>query len=217
MRLIDHTGKVFGRLTVLHRGASTRTRQTVWVCRCECGTVKPIQAGNLNSGHSTSCGECSGHGMSKTPTHVSWAAMNSRCRCPTNPNYPHYGARGISVCDRWRHSFKAFLADMGERPSLAHSIDRIDVNGNYEPGNCRWATESEQRKNQRFNIRGRLIEFNGRKLSIRNWAVLIGIPERTLGHRLRTGWSIEEALTKPVSEGRSRAAKISRAKHARMA
>jgi hypothetical protein len=83
------------------------------------------------------------HGWSKTPTYVSWRAMRSRCRTPSNASYPTYGGRGITVCERWL-KFENFLADMGKRPSLDHSIDRIDPDGNYEPGNCRWLTRAEQ-------------------------------------------------------------------------
>lgn len=94
------------------------------------------------------------HGMYRTPTYRSWRAMLSRCENPNATGYGRYGGRGITVCDRWRADFTAFLADMGERPSIDHSIDRIDTDGNYEPSNCRWATRSEQQQNKRRYTHG---------------------------------------------------------------
>ena len=197
MRLIDLTGKVFGKLTVVSRAPSSRAKQTRWHCVCECGNKKVVQATNLANGHIASCG-CWKHGLIGTITYSSWSAMKSRCLSPDNPNYPMYGARGITVCQRWKDSFLAFLEDMGERPSLSYSIDRINGDGNYEPGNCRWATRSEQRKNQRQGLRGKFLEFNGEALCIRAWAAKLGIKEHTLAFRIRVGWSTHDALTVPV-------------------
>lgn len=208
MRLIDLTNKLFGSLLVLHREVSKKGKP-IWVCRCVCGAIRLVPASNLSNGHTRSCGCVYKHGMTHTPTYSSWTAINSRCRSESNSNFKHYGSRGISVCGRWQRSFEAFLKDMGERPSLTHTIDRIDNDGNYEPGNCRWATRSQQRKNQRPNTRGRLIEFSGLCLSIKWWAIRLGIDERTLGHRIRKGWPIEKALTHPVSAGKSRGGKAS--------
>lgn len=139
------------------------------------------------------------HGQSSTKTYKSWVCMIRRCTNPKDDRYSSYGGRGISVCAAWR-DFKGFLADMGDRPHEA-SLDRYpDNNGNYEPGNCRWATRKEQARNRRNS---RLIEFMGRQETIQTWAELFGIPEATLEARLNRGWTVERATTQPVQKHRS--------------
>lgn len=153
-RRIDLTGRRFGRFIVEEwvggHGAKYR-------CRCDCGMVKMVCGSLLCSGRTKSCGclrrEVTGkrarhHGLNKTPTHTCWVHIRSRCENPKNAGYYKYGARGIRVCERWR-KFENFLADMGPRPSPKHSIDRIDNDGNYEPGNCRWADALTQLYNRR--------------------------------------------------------------------
>jgi hypothetical protein len=151
----DLSGRAFGRFVVLERDAS-RTSRPFWLCKCECGAVKSVAAVELKAGKTKSCGCFDAdrkktatvkHGFNRTPTYVSWCAMWARCTNPKLRSFKHYGGRGITVCVRWA-DFSAFLVDMGERPANT-SIDRIDVNGNYEPDNCRWATASTQRRNQR--------------------------------------------------------------------
>lgn len=203
MRLIDLTGKKYGKYTVIRRGEKKNPKKTHWICRCVCGVEKSIDASNLKNRNVTSCG-CDKHGMTNTITYTSWAAMKSRCNNSKYNCYEHYGKRGIKVCARWSDSFTDFLADMGERPSLDYSIDRIDVNGNYEPGNCRWATRSQQRRNQREGMRGHRVEFRGKVMCLDMWAKEIGIKSRTLTSRFRKGWSVEKALTAPLMQGRSR-------------
>lgn len=120
--------------------------------------------------------------------------MLQRCHSPSAKDYPRYGAKGIAVCDRWRFSFENFFADMGHRPT-GKSIDRIDNNKGYEPGNCRWATIKEQNRNVSTN---RYIEYAGERMLLIEWAERLGMKAVTLHSRLREGWTIERALTTPV-------------------
>jgi hypothetical protein len=148
-RHVLHVGEVIGRWTVVDRGPNDSARSSQWVCRCACGTERLVRADRLRAGKSKSCGcqRVSMRGL--TAEGVCWRGMKQRCRNPNNPAYPSYGGRGITVCERW-NSFENFYADMGPRPSPQHSIDRWPNNdGNYEPGNCRWATKSEQNENRR--------------------------------------------------------------------
>lgn len=151
-------GQVFGRLTVIERFRSRNGRVT-WVCRCACGKLHEAVSNALTSGHTKSCGcwkderntstaPTHGHASRKTglsPTYQSWRGMWTRCTNPNVKSYKDYGGRGITICSRWER-FENFLADMGERPA-GRTLDRENVNGNYEPGNCRWATRKEQAMN----------------------------------------------------------------------
>jgi len=129
------------------------------------------------------------------PDYQIWNGMLGRCMNPRDMHFHNYGAKGISVCDRWM-SFWAFVEDMGARPSIQHSIDRIDNTKGYEPGNCRWATKREQTINRSIT---RLIEFQGVKKCLTDWACDLGISVNGLRDRIESGWSIERALTTPVN------------------
>lgn len=161
----DATGRRFGRLTVLgeaekYVSPSGKEMRRVKL-RCDCGNESIAALHSLKSGYAASCGcyrtelaiGSARHGEARkgrpTREYRTWCNMIGRCENPNVDRYPHYGGRGISVCKKWRESFEAFLADMGRKPSPDHSIDRKNVNGNYEPGNCRWATDSEQQQNKR--------------------------------------------------------------------
>jgi hypothetical protein len=158
---IEMMGLQFGRLTVIASVTSTAKGQARWLCRCECGSEAVIVGAKLRNGHTKSCGclhdekaplnakkTALGEAL-KTPEWKSWTAMKQRCSWSGHKHYALYGGRGIKVCKRWLDSYETFLADMGRRPSMKHSIDRFpDKEGNYEPGNCRWATQSEQNRNR---------------------------------------------------------------------
>lgn len=131
-----------------------------------------------------------------SPTYRTWRSIRIRCLNRNAEIYSRYGARGITICKRWLNSFEAFLADMGERPSPEHSIDRFpDKDGNYEPGNCRWATASEQQNNTSKN---RIIEYQGQKRTMAEWSHLTGIAVSTLFNRLNRGWPDEAVIGRPL-------------------
>ena len=151
---------IFGLLTAIEP-VGRQNGKIVWSCRCACGTTIKAPAGSLRSGNTTNCGcvrsaglrqRNTTHGLGKPPEYNSWANMIQRCHNPSRPKFRYYGGRGISVCAEWRDSFAAFLAYIGPRPSPRHSVDRFpDNDGNYEPGNVRWATQKEQVANSRSN------------------------------------------------------------------
>lgn len=207
MKLIDLTNQIFGRLKVIARDSSNATGQTFWICRCDCGNHKSIASYSLKRGKSKSCGclqkelaskKFTIHGHNrvgrKSPEYDIWGSMIQRCTNPNNKHYPHYGGRGITVCDRWRDSFESFIADVGNRPSPKHSIDRIENDKGYEPGNVRWATKKQQCRNQRSN---RVLCIDGVSKCVTEWAESSGIPATAIYQRLNRGWNYSDAVFSP--------------------
>jgi hypothetical protein len=135
------------------------------------------------------------HGLRKTSEYVSWASMKGRCLNPNNPKFPRYGARGIRVCPEWVSDFAAFYVAMGSKPSPAHSLDRIDNNGDYCPANCRWAEPSTQSNNRSTT---RQFTYDGRQCGLRELAAIYKVPYKRLKHRLEHGWSISDAIETPI-------------------
>lgn len=196
---VELTGQRFGRLTVIAFAGTTPAQRALWRCQCDCGTSCIVQGKLLRRKRmpTRSCGclhttvleeRNTIHGLSRTAEYKTYYAMIQRCTNPKNPAYPDYGGRGIML--EWT-SFEQFLSDMGARPSPEHSIDRINVNGNYSAANCRWATGTEQANNARSNVR---ITFQGRTQTATQWAKETGIGRQTLTWRLKQGWPIEQVL-----------------------
>ena len=169
-------------------------------CRCACGTERSVNKYSLMRGGSRSCGCMKNHGEAKTvqrtPEYAAWSNMKNRCYTATTPYYRDYGGRGITVCEAWRNDFRAFLHDVRRRPGSGYSLDRIDPDGNYEPGNVRWATRQTQNNNQRRP--GRPLTVAGVTKRLDDWATEYGISRHTILTRLADGWSPEDAVTKPV-------------------
>jgi hypothetical protein len=156
IKLSDVKGKKFGRLVVIDESTAFNEKHSAFLCRCDCGNVLPVRWNHLGRLHTTSCG-CrqrdvvsareTKHGMCRSKVYSVWSSMIQRCRSEKNSHWHRYGGRGIKVCQRWIDSLANFYADMGPRPSPKHTIDRINNDGNYEPGNCRWATHAENARN----------------------------------------------------------------------
>lgn len=201
---VNLLGEVFGCLRVVG-GPYRKGRCTWWVCACNCGREVRVRGHSLQSGDTKSCGcfakaqtalRSTTHGMSKTAIYRTWRCMLSRCYYVKDKCYNIYGGRGVVVCNRWKDSFENFYADMGDRPSNRHSLDRIDSNGNYCPENCRWATPIEQANNRRNTIR---VCIDGVSKSLVDWAEFYGTRLDTIITRIHRGWPLEEAVC-----GRSR-------------
>jgi len=199
----DLAGRKFNFLTVLEQAGRSPSGGVMWLCLCDCGEQTRARGCDVSSGRIVSCG-CYGrrarreaattHGKSGTPEYFVWNSMRMRCEYPRTPEYPNYGGRGITVCDRWR-DFVNFFEDMGECPP-GHSLDRINNDGNYEPGNCRWATAFEQNRNKRGNA---MYTHEGITLCLTDWARRSGFSDsKVIQRRLRRGWSFAQAISTPV-------------------
>ena len=198
-KLIDLTGQVFSRWSVISYYGKARSGPHYWNCICSCGNKKIIRGTHLKDGTTQSCGcfkieKVTTHGHTRkgraSPTYQSWNSMIKRCTNPNTKRYSDWGGRGITVCDRWLHSFENFLADMGECPE-GLTLDRIDNDGNYEPSNCKWGTYKEQRYNQRKHKNSVYLTFNGetklQEYYARDWK----INSSMISYHLSQGRSIE--------------------------
>ena len=196
------TNQVFGKLTVVEY-AHSKNGTTYWECACECGKNVVVCVGSLTGGRTKSCGCLQKqkvreintiHGDNyRTKEYRAWKNMRERCRNPKNRMYPHYGERGISVCNEWEN-YKTFLSDMGRAPSPQHSLDRIDNNGNYEPTNCRWATRQEQAQNKQNNHN---VWYKGELLPLTTICDLYGVSYSLVYKRVLLGWDIDTAIKQP--------------------
>lgn len=198
----DLTGKTYNRWTVLSFHSTDENHNLKWLCRCECGTVRPVNGSNLTRGLTKSCGcyqDDQRHQMSDTPVYSVWVSMMQRCTNPKSQSYVNYGGRGIKVCERWL-DFENFYEDMGEPDGL--TLERVDNDGDYEPGNCMWASRGEQARNNRRN---NLITWDGRTQCLTDWceelSPLLGTSPQTIRTRIQNyGWTVEKAFTTPVNK-----------------
>ncbi len=195
MTLKNRVGERYGRLVIIRQAESYISPggswQTVWECKCDCGKIKNVRKCALINGLTNSCGCLNAerrttHGQSRTAIYERWLDMTRRCNNPSAHNYKHYGARGIKVCKRWK-KFENFLRDMGLPPSSRHSIDRINNDGDYEPENCRWATQKQQTRNTRKNV---FLVWNGERRCVAEWAEILKINPRTIYSRIRYGFPV---------------------------
>jgi len=205
MKPLDLIGQKFGRLTVLRK---IKTNRIKWECICTCGKTKTIAPESLLRGHTKSCGcllsETSTkthtlHGGRKdgkyTPEYRVWSGMKNRCNNPNSEHWLSYGGRGINICDRWVNSFENFLEDMGKKPFKTAQIDRINNDLGYFKENCKWSTPKENSRNKRDSV---YILHNGVTLHVKDWQDNIGIASTTIKARIKTGWTIDKAMTIPA-------------------
>lgn len=211
-KALDLIGKTFGRLYVIER-AENRSRKSCWKCMCKCGNIVFVEGTSLVSGDTKSCGclnketakkNQTKHGFHGTNIYNVWRNMKARCFNPNKPGYKYYGGRGIVVCDDWKNNFMSFYnwaICNGYEDDL--TIERIDVNGNYEPENCRWATRKDQANN---TTRNHKVTYNGKTQTLSQWANEYGLNCITLLTRIEElNWPIEKALTtKPRQRKQSR-------------
>lgn len=192
-------GKRFGRVVVISLSRPSG-RSTVVDARCDCGDERPYFISNLRTQSEPMCPACReasrpAKGQSgKHPLFNIWKAMIQRCENPNHTWFKRYGGRGVAVCPKWRDDFEAFAADVGDRPSLKHTIDRVDGNGHYEPDNVRWATHIVQQRNRSDTLR---VEWDGRTMSGKEAADIAGLELATFYYRVKAGWPMERIMSTP--------------------
>lgn len=204
-RLINMAGKRFGMITAKSFAGTNRHKAAKWNCECDCGKSCVKLGHLLRSGKTTSCGcyhrkqaadRLTTHGESKSGLWHTWKNMVDRCLNPSSKQYADYGGRGISVCDRWAASFLEFMSDMGAKPSAGMTLERVDNDAGYSPENCRWASRKDQARNKRSNV---VIELDGERLVLADWAKRIGITANALTLRLYR-WPLRKALLMPPNQ-----------------
>lgn len=212
-------GAKYGKLTVIGVGdvyvQPNMDRHASSIVECECGQTRTVTNRHLKNGHTKSCGcrvtdvlikRNTTHNLSRTPEYCSWNCMITRVTNETREKYANHGGRGIAICERWRHSFENFIADMGQKTTHKHTLDRIDNEGNYSCGkcgqcvangwtaNCRWATPLEQANNQRKNVR---LTFYGKEMTLAEWSRISQVASSTISLRLKRGWTEKSAVWTP--------------------
>lgn len=211
---IDLTGQRFGRLVVNQFAGANKNRESMWICKCDCGRCITTRGSSLRNGETKSCGclhselskkiageNFTTHGKTDTRLFRIWSKMVARTEDPKQDHFDCYGGRGIRVCEEWRNSFQAFYdwaVNNGYKAGL--SIDRIDVNGDYSPENCKWSTMKEQSRNRRSNVK---LTYHGETMLMVEWSERTGIKFGTLWARIFvSGWTVEEAIETPVGKRR---------------
>lgn len=204
VKLINLIGKKFGRLTVIKRVENTKNNKTQWLCKCDCGNYIKVQSYLLTHNYTKSCGciaieklkkRSITHGLSKSKIYAVYCTIKARCNNPNNNVYQYYGAKGVKLCSEWLNfeNFYNWAINNGYKEGL--SIDRINVNGDYEPSNCRWATKEEQSNNRSNN---HLITYNNQIHTISEWSKITGLTKSAIQYRLSKKWDIEKIFTTPL-------------------
>lgn len=213
VKVNDLTNQRFGKLTVLERRGSDQKGQALWLVHCDCGNEKVVRGHDLSQGKTQSCG-CSRikscifyqHGLSKTKLHGLWRNIKGRCNNPNNPSYRFYGGRGVKMCDEWEDDFVSFYTwslENGFKEGL--QIDRVDVDGDYSPENCRWVDKITQANNTRRNI---YVTIGDETKTLAQWCRLLGVNYNSVQTRTYKGWDPVLALTTPFDQSRSRRRKV---------
>ena len=210
MRIIDRTGQIYGRLTVVRR-VENRSKHVYWLCTCTCGGTIETSADALRSGASVGCGcvridlvrhRSTTHGATSGPRrsreYKAWLGAKARCVNPASHRFKNYGARGIRMCAEWIDDYSAFLRDMGSAPN-GKTLDRIDPNGNYEPSNCRWASTGEQARNRTNNV---YVSYLGKRMVLQDLAEHVGVNYSSLHHAYRyRGEGLDDAIRRLRARG----------------
>lgn len=200
----NRAGERHFNIVIIGAASDRITRRLYWIYQCDCGTVERVETKALSKkkkcpkcAHLDQTAKVTKHGHAKEKQRSSlyntWLSMKKRCSNPADSSYPHYGGRGIKVCDRWLN-FENFYRDMHPKPSPSHQINRINNNGNYEPSNVNWVTPAENSNNRRSSV---ILSWQGKTLTLAEWAIEVNLPYSALKQRYKKGWSIEKMLTTP--------------------